>query len=62
MALPRLRLHFDRKKSGLLRGLIDRINGFAEEVAPPRDARRREIFETPLSEAQEAAEAYEDDE
>ena len=60
--LPRLRLHFDRKKVGLLRALIDRVNGFAEEIAPPSDARRVEIFETPLSEAQEAAEEYEDDE
>ncbi|MGB0618793.1 MAG: LOG family protein [Myxococcota bacterium] len=59
--LPRLRLHFDRKKVGLLRGLIDRVNGFAEEAAPPRDARRREIFESPLPEAQAAAEEYEAD-
>ena len=59
--LPRLRLHFDRKKVGLLRGLVDRVNGFAEEVAPPRDARRREIFESPLPEAQAAAEEYEAD-
>ncbi|MCR9093877.1 MAG: LOG family protein [bacterium] len=59
--LPRLRLHFDRKKVGLLRALIDRVNGFAEEIAPPDDARRVAIFETPLPEAQEAAEAYEDE-
>jgi len=59
--LPRLRLHFDRKKVGLLRGLIDRLNSFAEEPAPPRDARRREIFETPLSEAQEEEELEEDE-
>jgi len=59
--LPRLRLHFDRKKVGLLRGLIDRVNSFAHEPAPPRDARRREIFENPLSEDQEAEELEEDE-
>ncbi len=59
--LPRLRLHFDRKKLGLLRGLIDRLNAFGVEAAPPRDARRREIFANPLSEAQEEAEYEEDD-
>ena len=59
--LPRLRLHFNRKKVGLLRGLIDRLNEIAEEAAPPRDARRREIFEMPLPEAQEDAESEEDE-
>ncbi len=59
--LPRLRLHFDRKKAGLLRGLIDQLNTFPDEPAPPSDARRREIFETPLTEAQEEAEFEEDD-
>ncbi len=59
--LARLWLHFNRKKVGLLRGLIDRLNSFVEESAPPRDARRREIFETPLSEAQEEAEREEDE-
>lgn len=59
--LPRLRLHFDRKRVGLLRALIDRLNGFAEEAAPPIDARRRAIFETPFTEAEEAAEAYDED-
>ena len=34
--LPRLRLHFNRKKVGLLRGLIDRLNEIAEEAAPAR--------------------------
>ncbi|MEM9177836.1 MAG: TIGR00730 family Rossman fold protein [Myxococcota bacterium] len=60
--LPRLRLHFDRKRVGLLRRLIDRLNDFAEAAAPPRDARRREIFASPLTEAQEAAEEYDEDE
>ena len=59
--LPRIRLHFDRKKVGLLRGLIDRLNAFTEEVAPPRDARPRAIFEDALSEAQEAEEFEEDE-
>ena len=59
--LPRLRLHFNRRKVGMMRGLIDRLNGFAEEAAPPRDARRREIFATPLPEAQEEAEFEEDE-
>lgn len=57
--LPRLCLHFDRRRVGLLRALIDRLNGFAEEAAPPSDARRRAIFETPFTEAEEAAEAAE---
>ena len=60
--LPRLRLHFDRKKVGLLRGLIDRLNAFSVDAAPLRDARRREIFATPMTEAQEEAEYEEDDE
>ncbi len=59
--LPRLRLHFDRKAVGRLRGLIDRLNEFADEAAPPRDARRREIFATPVPEEQVEAE-YEEDE
>ena len=59
--LPRLRLHFNRKAVGRLRGLIDRLNAFAEEPAPPRDARRREIFATALPEEQVEAE-YEEDE
>ncbi|MEO1936976.1 MAG: TIGR00730 family Rossman fold protein [Myxococcales bacterium] len=59
--LPRLRLHFNRKAVGRLRGLIDRLNGFSEEAAPPSDARRREIFETPLSEEQVEAEFEEDE-
>jgi hypothetical protein len=41
--------------------LIDRLNEIAEEAAPPRDARRREIFEVPLPEAQEDAESEEDE-
>ena len=54
--LPRLRLHFNRKAVGRLRGLIDRLNGFAEEPAPPSDARRRAIFATPIPEEQVEAE------
>lgn len=59
--LPRLRLHFNRRAVGRLRILIDRLNEFAEEAAPPSDARRREIFETPVSDEQVEAE-YEEDE
>jgi len=59
--LPRLRLHFNRKAVGRLRTLIDQLNAFAEEPAPPRGARRREIFPTPISEEQVEAE-YEEDE
>ena len=59
--LPRLRLHFNRRAVGRLRTLIDRLNEFADEAAPPRDARRREIFETPMSDEQ-VEEEYEEDE
>jgi hypothetical protein len=59
--MPRLRLHFNRRRVGLLRGLIDQLNAWSEDAAPPRDARRREIFASPLSEAQEDAELEEDD-
>jgi len=57
--LPRLKLHFNRKAVGRLRGLIDRLNGLAAEAAPPRDARRREIFATPMPEDQVEAESDE---
>ena len=59
--LPRLRLHFNRKAVGRLRTLIDQLNAFAKEPAPPRGARRREIFPTPMPEEQVEAE-YEEDE
>ena len=59
--LPRLALRMNRKMVGLLRRLIDRLNAYAAEPAPPRDARRREIFETPLPESQAEAE-YDEDE
>ncbi len=54
-------LQFDRKKVGLLRALIDRLNAEVDDVRPPRDARRREIFEAPLPEAQAEAELEEDE-
>jgi uncharacterized protein (TIGR00730 family) len=54
--LPRLQLHFDRRMAGRLRELIDRLNAFADEAAPPSDARRRAIFATPLPLDQEEAE------
>jgi uncharacterized protein (TIGR00730 family) len=59
--LPRLRLHFDRRSVGQMRRLIDRLNQFGDEVAPPRDARRREIFPSPLPVDQELEESDEDD-
>ena len=59
--LPRLRLHANRKKVGRLRGLIDRLNSLSVEAAPPSDARRVAIFETPLPEGQVEAEYEEDD-
>jgi uncharacterized protein (TIGR00730 family) len=59
--LPRLRLHFNRKRAGLLRGLIDRLNEFVEDQTPTRDALPRAIFESPLPEGQEAEEAEEED-
>jgi uncharacterized protein (TIGR00730 family) len=59
--LPRLRLHFNRRAVGRLRSLIDRLNAFVDEPAPPSDARRREIFETPMPEEQVEAENEEDE-
>jgi uncharacterized protein (TIGR00730 family) len=59
--LPRLRLHFNRKMVGRLRSLIDRLNGIAEVPAPPSDARRREIFASPLPPEQVDAELDEDE-
>ena len=58
--LARLRLHFDRRSIGMLRRLIDRLNSFAEHSAPLDDARRREIFESPLPLDQAEEEAEED--
>lgn len=59
--LPRLRLHFNRRAVGLLRGLIDRLNELSDEAAPPIDARPREIFESPLSPEQVDEEEEEDE-
>ncbi len=59
--LPRLRLHFNRKAIGRLRSLIDQLNAFVDQPAPPGDARPREIFATPVPEEQVEAE-YEEDE
>jgi hypothetical protein len=44
-----------------LRRLIDRLNAFSDEAAPPSDARRREIFETPMPDEQVEAEHEEDE-
>lgn len=59
--LPRLRLHFNRRSVGQMRRLIDRLNQFGDQFAAPRDARRREIFPSPLPADQELAELDEDD-
>jgi len=59
--LPRLRLHFNRRAVGSMRSLIDRLNELGEEAAPPSDARRREIFPSPLPVEQEIEESEEDD-
>lgn len=59
--LPRLRLHFDRRCVGQMRRLINRLNQWGDDVAPPIDARRREIFESPLPIDQEIAESDEDE-
>lgn len=48
-ALPRLRLHFDRRSVGRLRQLIDRVNGFVAAAPKPPDASRHEIVEVPLT-------------
>jgi hypothetical protein len=44
-----------------MRRLIDRLNQFGEQTAAPRDARRREIFASPLPPEQELEESEEDD-
>jgi hypothetical protein len=59
--LPRLRLHFNRRAAGRLRGLIDRLNVMADEAAPPVDARGRAIFATPLPRAQAEEELEDND-
>ena len=59
--LPRLKLHFNRRMLGRLRSLIDRLNELCEEAAPPLDARRREIFPSPLPVDQEVEEGAEDE-
>jgi uncharacterized protein (TIGR00730 family) len=59
--LPRLRLHFNRRAVGRLRGLIDRLNALADEAAPPSDARGRAIFATPLPKAQAEEELEENE-
>jgi uncharacterized protein (TIGR00730 family) len=49
--LPRILLCFDRRSLGLLRRLIDRLNGFVSEPPVARDAAPHEIVEVPLSPA-----------
>jgi uncharacterized protein (TIGR00730 family) len=60
--LPRLKLRFNRRCVGQMRRLIDRLNQLGDEIAPPLDARRREIFPSPLPVDQVLAEADDFDE
>jgi len=55
-ALPRLSLLFNRRRVGLLRRLIDRINGWAADAGSPRDASPVAITERPLPPEAERAE------
>jgi len=59
--LPRLRMNYNRRAAGQMRRLINRLNQFGDEIAPPRDARRREIFPSALSEDETMAELEEDE-
>jgi len=53
----RLALHFDRREMGRLRALIDELNGFvAESAPPPRDAGPLEVDEGSLPPEAERAE------
>jgi hypothetical protein len=47
--LPRIALHFDRRSTGRLREMIDRLNGFAEAAAVQPAAAPHQIVEQPLS-------------
>ena len=44
------------KTDGQMRRLIDRLNQFGDDVGTWRDARRREIFVSPMPADQELAE------
>jgi hypothetical protein len=56
---PRLVLHFDRRRVGRLRQLIDRLNAAVAAPAPARDASRRAITEGALPPDAERAEIEE---
>jgi hypothetical protein len=57
--LPRIMLRFNRRNVGRLRQLIDRLNSFAGEAAPPGDATPHEIVAGELSDEAERAEQEE---
>jgi hypothetical protein len=59
-ALPRLALLFNRRRVGLLRRLIDRVNGWAADAASPRNASPRAITESSLPPEAENAELEEE--
>ncbi len=59
-ALPRLALLFNRRRVGLLRRLIDRVNSWAADAASPRDASPRAITESSLPPEAENAELEEE--
>ncbi len=61
-ALPRLSLLFNRRRVGLLRRLIDRINGWAAVAGSPHDASPRAITETSLPPEAENAEVADEPE
>jgi uncharacterized protein (TIGR00730 family) len=56
---PRITLHFNHRSVGRLRQLIDRLNTFVGEAAPPGDASPHEIVATELSPEAERAEQEE---
>jgi uncharacterized protein (TIGR00730 family) len=55
-AFPRVLLHFDRKRIGRLRQLVDRLNALAAPEVPADDAAPHEIVAAPLPPEAERAE------
>ena len=56
---PRVTLRFNHRSFGRLRQLIDRLNSFVREAAPPGDASPHEIVAAELSPEAERAEEEE---
>jgi len=57
---PRITLRFNHRSIGRLRQLIDRLNSFVDEAAPPGEASPHEIVAAELSPEAERAEQDED--